>query len=246
VTEKRATVVVITSDAPYLGGPLTWAPLRACAPEIAFVEIDTLAFVDAPNVGAAVEDALTHALRDADAVIAHSSAARPVIQAMSRARPDLPVLLLSPMFLQRDAAHVRLIRAVLRSPLVARLLTRYAMSKHRRLREDRDYVAKQLYMMVRRDRLPEALVDEAQARIRDPRTARAVERTAEVLTYAITPVDPAANDAVCNRRALIGSGVLERKTAKRMPCTVLPSVTRAPMLEAPDAVANVLREMLRR
>jgi hypothetical protein len=244
VSENAPRVVVISSDAPYLGGPATWAPLRASAPEIAFVEIDTLAFAGAPDVGAAVEAALTLALRGADAAIAHSSAARTVIAAASRVRPDMPVLLLAPMFLERDAAHVRLIRTLVGRTFLGSLLTSFAKSKHRRLLDDRDYVAKQLHFLVRPDRLSEALVDEAQTRIRDPRTANAVERTAGVLAYALTPVDAQANAAVRNRRALVGPGQLERKIAKRMPCTVLASVTRAPMIEDPDAVAHVLREML--
>ncbi len=237
-------VVVITGDAPYLGGPSTWAPLRACAPDLEFVAVDTLTFADAADIGAAAEDALTAALRDADAAIAHSTAARPLIHAVSRVRPELPVLLLSPMLLPRDAAHVRFVRAVVRSPLLARLLARYARSKHCRLTEDHDYVVKQLQLLVRSDRLSDALVSEAQARIRDPRTARAAERTADVVAYALTPVDPAADAAVRNRRTLVGSDVIGQKTAKRMPCTILPSVTRTPMIEAPDAVVQVLREML--
>ncbi|MDB5073745.1 MAG: hypothetical protein JWM87_4856 [Candidatus Eremiobacteraeota bacterium] len=244
VVPRASRVVVITSDAPYLGGPLTWAALRASALEFEFVEIDTLAFADAPDIGAAVEDALTAVLRDADAAIAHSSAARPVIQAVSRVRPDMPVLLLSPMLLTRDAPHVRLVRAVLRHTFVARLLRNYARSKHRRLLTDRDYVTKQLNLLVRSDRITGALIDEAQARIRDPRTADAVERTVDVLTFSLTPVDTAANVRVRNRLALIGPGILERKTAKRMTCTVLPSATRSPMIETPDDVARALRSLL--
>ena len=86
--------------------------------------------------------------------------------------------------------------------------------------------------------------EEAQARIRDPRTAGAVERTVDVLTYSLTPVDAATNVRVRNRLALIGPGILERKTAKRMTCTVLPSATRAPMIETPDDVARALRSLL--
>jgi hypothetical protein len=37
---------------------------------------------------------------------------------------------------------------------------------------------------------------------------------------------------------------LDRKTAARMPATILATVRGAPMIEAPQAVAQALREML--
>lgn len=70
-----------------------------------------------------------------------------------------------------------------------------------------------------------ALIDEAQARLKDPRAAVAVEQTAEFFQHMTTPLNREADKAVKNRRVLIGTGSLDKKTAKWMPATFLQSVT---------------------
>lgn len=92
--------------------------------------------------------------------------------------------------------------------------------------------------------LSDALVAEAQARLSDPRAQRSVERTAAYFQYATKPIDPAIDTMVQRRRVLLGAGLIDRTLGKRMKATVLTSATGALMLEAPEFVAQSLREML--
>jgi hypothetical protein len=238
-------VVLITGAAPYLGGPETWKPLRAAAPDIDFVEIDPLTVAGDADMERHVREAVEAALHDAGAVVAHGGAARIALEAVARTRPDLPVMLLSPMMAQRTTMPLRIIRAALRQPLVEGMITAYARSKQRRLCADRGYVRRQLGFFVRRDLISDALVDEAQQRLRDPRSALAVERTPEFMASAITPLGPETDRVVTNRRSVFG-GVeyYERKKARQKGGTVLPNANGSPMIEDPAAVADVLREMV--
>jgi hypothetical protein len=238
-------VVLITGAAPYLGGPLTWKPLRDAAPEIDFLEIDPLVVAGDADMERHVRDAVEAALHDVDGVVAHGGAGRIVLQAVARTRPDLPVVLLSPMMVLQTTMPLRIIRAVLGWPFVDRMITGYARSKQRRLIMDRGYVRKQLGFFVRRDLITDALVEEAQDRLRDPRAAQAVERTPEFMASALAPLDPATDRAVTNRRSVFG-GVeyYERKMALKKGGTVLPDANGSPMIEDPGAVATILREML--
>ena len=238
-------VILVTGAAPYLGGAETWKPLRAAAPEIDFVEVDPLIVAGDVDLERHVREAVEDALRDADAIAAHGGAARLALEAVARTRPELPVVLLSPMIALRMTLPVRIVGAILRRPFVARTFTAYARWKLNRLRADRKYVRRQLGFFVRRDLISEALVGEAQERLRDPRSAQAVERTPEFVASAFTPLDPGTDRAVRNRRTLSG-GVefVDRRNARKMGATVLPNANGSPMIEEPAAVAAVLREML--
>jgi hypothetical protein len=131
-------------------------------------------------------------------------------------------------------------------PFVDRLITGYARSKLRRLCADRGYVRRQLGFFVRRDLISDALVDEAQRRLRDPRATQAVERTPEFMASALAPLDPQTGRVVTNRRSVFG-GVeyYERKKALQKGGIVLPNANGSPMIEEPVAVAGILRDMLR-
>ncbi len=97
---------------------------------------------------------------------------------------------------------------------------------------------------MRNDLLSEALVDEALERLRDPRSAQAVERTPEFMASAVTPLNPSTDRAVRNRRVLLGSGFFDRKTARQTRGAVFVAATGAPMIEDPDAVAKAIRELV--
>jgi hypothetical protein len=98
---------------------------------------------------------------------------------------------------------------------------------------------------VRRDLISDALVDEAQQRLRDPRAASAVERTREFMAAALTPLNPETDRVVTNKRSVFG-GVeyYERKKARQKGGIILPNANGAPMIEEPIAVARILRDML--
>jgi hypothetical protein len=237
-------VVLITGAAPYLGGPHTWKPLRDAAPEITFVEIDALVVAGDRNMELHVREAVEAALRDADGIVAHGGVCRVVLEAVARVRSDMPVLLLSPMMVQRRTTFVRVARVVFGSPIVQSMLTRFARSKLRKLRANRGYVRRQLGFFVRRDLISDALVDEALARLRDPRSTAIVDRTAEFLMSALVQLDPAVDSAVRNRRTLVGGDMSDRRMASRTGATVLPNANGSPMIEEPQTVAAVMRELL--
>jgi hypothetical protein len=238
-------VVLITGAAPYLGGPETWKPLRAAAPEIEFVEVDPLIVGGGADMERHVRNAVEAALHDADAVVAHGGAARLALDAVARTRPTLPALLLTPMMVLRTTMPLRIVGAMLEWPFVDQLIIGYARSKLRRLCADRGYVRRQLGFFVRRDLISDELVDEAQRRLRDPRATGAVERTREFMASALAPLDPETDRVVTNRRSVFG-GVeyYERKKARQKGGIILPNANGSPMIEDPVAVADILREML--
>lgn len=240
-------VVLITGAAPYLGGPETWRPLREAAPELAFVEIDPLEAAGEADMERSVGAAVEAALRDADGIVAHGGVARLVLDTVARTRPELPVMLLSPMNVPRGRTIVRVVRAVLGSPLVAAIFTSYARRKLRQLRGDRAYVRRQLGFFVRRDLITDELVDEAVVRLRDPRSAQVVDRTREFLLSTFTPLNPETERAVRNRRVLAGGiEFVERRNAARLGATMLPDANGSPMIEVPGTVAAELRALLSR
>jgi hypothetical protein len=123
-------------------------------------------------------------------------------------------------------------------------LTSLARSKKTRLLTDRQFLKKQILLFVDEARISDALVEEAVERAADPRTVRSVERIVEIILEITNPIDPAIDAKVRRRTVLVGASRLDRKTAARMPATILPDVHGAPMIEAPQAVAQALREML--
>ncbi len=163
----RPSVVLVTGAAPYLGGRTTWLPLRCAAPQIDFTEIDALDFAGTSgrSVSETAEAILAPAIRNANAVVAHAGAARPVIEVVARERPNMPVLLLSPLLATRANLALEVIRSLLGRAPGSWLLTAYARSKQRRLTRDRRYVAAQLKPFVGNETLSEALIEEAQMRL---------------------------------------------------------------------------------
>lgn len=238
------SVVVITGAAPYLGGPSTWLPLRQAAPELAFVEVDALDFANAPDVAEACRTAIRRAAHDAECVIAHYTAAKPAIEAVAQMSRIVPVLLLSPVLVRRRMPLLRVLRSILRTRAWGRALTSLARSKRTRLLHDRQLLKKQMAVLVDEACISDTMLEEAAERTADPRTARSVERTAEILLEIIDPIDSATDAKVQRRTVLLGTSRLDRKTAMRVDAIVLPNVRGAPMIEAPQAVAQALREML--
>ena len=239
-------IVALTGGAPYLGGPQTWLPLRAAAPELSFVEFDALTLVDAPDPIAACRDALIGLLAGASGIVAHGTTARAAIEAVAAVDPELPVLLLSPLLVTRTTRLGQLLRAAIGSSPVRFLLRRYAASKQRRLVADVVYVRKQLRLLVADEFISDTLVAEARTRLLDLRTARVVSRTAEVLVAVTQPIDAQVNAAVTHRAVLVGGSPLDRQTATRMAATVVAGSTGALMLERPNVVAEALRTLLSR
>lgn len=236
-------VILITGASPYLGGPQTWLALRNAAPEFCFTEIDVLAFAGSPDVSAACRRAVIEAAHDADAVVAHNTAAKPVIEALAQISREVPVLLLSPAIIRRTSLLLRAFRFIIATPVGRALLTSFAGSKQKRLSNETSYLKKQMSLLVSEDHISQKLLDEAMERVRDPRCARAVERTVEVVLEVTSPIDAAANAKVKRRTVLVGKSLLDKKMAKQMAATVLPGVHGAPMIEAPEAVADALRAM---
>jgi hypothetical protein len=242
VPERR--VVLITGATPYLGGPCTWRPLRQAAPDLAFVEIDTLDFANASDLAESCRQAILDAARDADGVVAHNTAAKPVIEALAQMSGAPPVLLLSPVLFRRSTPLLSALRFIIKTRLGRQALTSLARSKKTRLLTDRQFLKKQILLLVNEAHISDALFEEAGERARDPRTARSVERIVEIILEITTPIDPTIDAKVQRRTVLLGRSHLDRKMAGRMPATVLPEVRSAPMIEAPQAVAQALREML--
>jgi hypothetical protein len=242
VPERR--VVLITGATPYLGGACTWRPLRQAAPDLDFVEIDALDFANASDLAESCRQAILNAARDADGIVAHNTAAKPVIEALAQMSGAPPVLLLSPVLFRRSSPLLRVLRFVIKTRLGRQALTSLARSKKTRLLTDRHFLKKQILLLVDEAHITDALFEEAVERTRDPRTARSVERIVEILLEITNPIDPAIDAKVQRRTVLLGTSRLDRKTAARMPATILPDVHGAPMIEAPQAVAQALREML--
>jgi hypothetical protein len=218
-------VVLITGNAPYLGGPRTWLPLRRALPDVTFSEVDPLDFAGCLDMARALRAGLEQALRGANAVVAHGLAAGVAIEAVANVNSAIGVVLLAPGYLARANTAARLMSGLLAVSAVAGTLVTVARSKHNRLLRDDAYVRKQLEFMVRRDAIDDGLVKEAGERIRDPRMRQVIEQTAAVVQAALRPIDPAADAAVRNRTAL---GARMRSS---------------PMLEAPEMVASALRSL---
>lgn len=236
--------MLITGATPYLGGPWTWRPLREAAPDLSFVEIDPLDFADAPDLNGACRRAVLRAARDSDAVVAHYTAAKPAIEALAQMPEAPPLLLLSPLLVRRSTPPLSAMRAVIETRLGGRLLASLAHSKSSRLSSDRQYLKKQLLMFLDEAHLTDALFEEATARAKDSRTTRSVERVAQIFLEITNPIDPEIDAKVNGRTVLLGTSRLDRKMATRIPATTLPNVRGAPMIEAPQVVAQALRKML--
>jgi hypothetical protein len=123
-------------------------------------------------------------------------------------------------------------------------LTSLASSKKNRLLTDRQFLKKQILLFVDEPHISDALFEEAVERAADPRIARSVARTAEIILEITNPIDPAIDAKVQRQAVLLGTSRLDRKMAARMPATIVPHVRGAAMIEAPQAVAQALREML--
>ena len=231
-------VVLVTGAGPYLGGPATWKPLRDAAPEFAFRDVDLMASGGRID---AVRDMLRAALHDADAIVAHGTAAGTVLDLVAAEQRSMPALLLSPLVVFRATPALHALRAFLRVG-GASLITAAARKKLVRLRVSRDAVAEELRGLVCPDRLSDALVDEACARIADPRTASVVERTGDVLRAVTRPV---SSDAAGVRRIVLASDdELGRKLARRMQVRLLQGSRSAVMIDDPRAVREALHELL--
>jgi hypothetical protein len=218
--------------------------LRQAAPDLSFVEVDTLDFADSADISIACRQAILEAARDAHCVVAHNAAAKPAIEAIAQMSRSLPVLLLSPMLVRHTTPALQAVRSVINSDIGRRFLAALARSKRSRLLNDGQFLRKQMALLVGEARITEALVEEAAARLADPRTARSVERTAEVFIEITKPIDPEVDALVQHQTVLLGNSPLDRKTAARMAATVVSNVRSAPMIEAPDVVAEVLRRLL--
>jgi hypothetical protein len=237
-------VVVITGAAPYLGGPSTWLPLRRAAPDLTFVEVDTLDFADSRDISIACRQAILEAADDTDCLVAHNAAAKPAIEAVAQMSRPPPILLLSPILVKRNTPALQIARFVLGSNIGRQVLTALARSKQSRLISDRQYLKQQLALLIDEGHITDAMLEEAAARVADPRTARSVERTAEVVLAVADPIDPAVDAKVQRRTVLLGTSPLDRKTATHILGTVLSTVRSAPMIEAPDVVARILHELI--
>lgn len=242
---ERPTIVCVTGAAPYLGGPATWRRLRDALPAFDIREIDTLELADSQDIERAFELRLATALEGAVAIVAHGTIARSTVEILARTQYHLPLVLLSPLMIVRSSFLQHVFRTIVGSPLGRRALEAFAMSKYRRLCVDRIFVEKQLLTFVSAAYLTPEILEEAQRRLRDPRSRRVVERTGELLEAIITPVDAAAWTSVSGRcRIFIGSGLMDRKTDRSMGATMLPGVTGAAMIENAEAVAREIDHLI--
>lgn len=157
--------------------------------------------------------------------------------------PSTPVILLSPRIIARESLLLRGIRALV-AGLLRNVLANVARGKRRRLLADDSFLRKQLNLLVRNDLISDELVNEARARIADPRMDLIVAQTAEALGEVLTPLDARANKAVCRRLVLLGNGAMDRKARARGWGDVVDGAWAAPMLETPHAVADALRAIL--
>jgi len=243
-TDAAVIVVLISGGAPYLGGSATWKPLRELASDYRFVEIDSLSFADAPDIEAAAVKTIETALCEATAVVAHFNVAALVLESAARRRPDLPIMLISPLLVLRRTGRSSLVGALLGFPSVSSMLTAYAKSKTERLKNDRDYIRKQMRFLVPDPAISEALLDQAQSRCRDPRADRAAARTPEVLRMTLRVLSESAQAVLAKATILVGSGEVDQKTAQRLKVNVLTGNGASAMLESPQAVADELRTLI--
>jgi hypothetical protein len=240
----RGAIVVVTGAAPYLGGPETWRPLKQRLPDEEVVELDTLDLAHSDNYEEALFAMLAN-IKNTGIIVAHFTAAKPVVRYVDRMRLSVPVLLLSPWIVTRESSGIRqrVVRTLLDVPFVQNFLTGRASEKLRSLTSDRERVKRQLRFFVSDAAMTDWLVDEAQARLADERTARLTEHTADVLRYTFSPIPRDLLNRT-NTVVLVGSGALDRKIASRIPVTKLPGVTSAAMIEAPGEVAKIVYRLM--
>jgi len=187
MTNEHGHVVLVAGDAPYLGGPATWLPLRQAASELQFVEVDLLEAADGMDPIDAAREMVRKVLPGALAVVVHGTAAPITIEAIAAIDPSIPVLLVSPRIIARQSLLLRGVRA-LAGGIGGNFLNAFARSKQRRLLADEPYIRKQLALLVRNDAIADELMGEAYDRIADPRMDVAVARTAETLRVILRPV----------------------------------------------------------
>jgi hypothetical protein len=102
-----------------------------------------------------------------------------------------------------------------------------ARAKRRRLLAEEPYIRKRLRLLVRGDVITDELVNEARSRIADPRMDLIEDRTAEILSEVLTPVDAHINEVVSRRLVLLGEGPSDRKLRARAPATVVEAKQRS-------------------
>jgi hypothetical protein len=212
----RGAIVVVTGAAPYLGGPETWRPLKRQLPDEEVVELDTLDLAHSDNYEEALF-AMLGKIKNTGIIVAHFTAAKPVVRYVDRMHLSVPVLLLSPWIVTSESSGIR--------------------------QHVRERVKRQLRFFVSDAAMTDSLVDEAQARLADERTARLTEDTADVLRYTFSPISKDLLNRT-NTVVLVGSGALDRKIATRMPVTKLPGVTSAAMIEASGEVAKIVYRLM--
>lgn len=237
----KPRVLVTSGAAPYLGGNPTWDPLRKAAPEYEFVEIDSLQYTESPEMFKALRSAVAELLPGSRAVIAHGSMGAAVLEAVTSAGADIPVLLLSPLIVTRDSRRVRVIRAILTQGMTAKLVVNFAASKHARLLNDTSYVRKQLRLFARDEHIDGELVAKAVERLADPRSATATRRVTDLLRLTLRPIDPYVLTSVKRKVVLVEHGRAAPYRRRGFDPVEVHDSRSAIMLDAPQAVADALR-----
>lgn len=234
-------ILLLTGSAPYLGGPHTWQPLRDAAADLEFRDLDLLQLELGDDFIAATKNAIKAAAQGARAVVAHGAVAPIVLDALAELQPGVPVLLISPMAVTRDSVFLRILRALLNGA-AGRLLTNFARSKRQKLLADERYLRSQMELLVRSDKISDALIQEARRRLADPRMDAVITRTPQALRAILTPASALERfEGVC----IFGSGPVDRKMRKRIAGAFVESAWSAPMLETPEVIANHLRAIRR-
>ncbi|MBV9102282.1 MAG: hypothetical protein JO060_01760 [Candidatus Eremiobacteraeota bacterium] len=235
----KGHIVLLTGGAPYLGGPRTWQPLRDAAADLEFRDLDPLDVSVRDDFSAAVKNAITSAADGAAAIVAHGAIAGAALEAIAKSRANTPVVLLSPIAVTKDSAFLRAFRAALNGPLGA-FLTAAARSKRKKLLTDELSLRRQMERLVRSDKISDALFQEARGRLADPRMDAFVQRTPQILRALLTPSTAVAQ---FKGASFFGHSPMDRKVRKRVCGTLLEAAWSAPMLEAPESVANHLQQI---
>jgi hypothetical protein len=234
-------VLLVTGAAPYLGGPSTWKPLRAAAPEFDFCDLDLLTTQPEDDHIAAIKRAIATAAKGCIAIVAHDIVGSTVLEVVRDSGLTVPVLLLSPVAITRDSVRLRLFRVLIRGP-VGKSLASFALSKCRKLVLNTDYLRKQLSLIVRSDAITPEILAEAHQRVADPCMEAFCARTPDTLLALLTPTTAFEG---FRGAALFGRSLRDRKAQKRLNGTQVDSAWSAPMIEAPQQVADCLRAMLK-
>ena len=243
MTACRQHIVLVTGDAPYLGGPITWSALRGAAPEFDFIDVDLLDAGAGKSLADTARLSIVKALEGSSAIVAHGTACRVAIEAVALVDGAIPMLLLSPRIITRQSLPLSVARN-LAGGICGEVLSLYARRKSRRLLVDDARLRQQLSLLVRSDAVSEDLVDEARSRIADPRMEFISARTGEMVREVLTPIDQRVNEAVLHRLVLFGNGPMDRKMRARWKGQLIEGAWSAPMLEVPQAVAAALRALL--